>query len=211
MTEKRRGPRKTQPDLALVSRAFLCECEQALRLAPDSATAMIGLANVLLTEVLNLLEDRPGNVSRAAELLAAAERLVPDHRGLPMLRALVLRAQNRLADAVAAYEQVIATNPNSVLAYQQAALCKLLLGQPEDAPVIVAETLVLRLTAHEADIDLLDDDGELERGEDLVPADLGQIEPGACGVALDGLGAAPATSRPPAGRTWTDVIPLKAA
>jgi RNA polymerase sigma-70 factor, ECF subfamily len=30
-------------------------------------------------------------------------------------------------------------------------------------------------------------------------------------VALDGLGAAPATSRPPAGRAWTDVTPLKAA
>ncbi|HYI83759.1 MAG TPA: tetratricopeptide repeat protein [Acetobacteraceae bacterium] len=149
--------RPTDPDafdLMLRARSLLAEgwdqervqnaralYEQALRLAPDSATAMIGLANVLLTEVLNLLEYRPGNVRRAAELLAAAERLVPDHRGLPMLSALVLRAQNRLADAVAAYEQVIATNPNSVLAYQQAALCKLLLGQPEDAVPMLREAI----------------------------------------------------------------------
>src|SRR4029077_13049698 len=51
------------------------------------------------------------------------------------------------------------------------------------------EALVLGLAADIADIDLLDDDGELEGGEHLVPADRSDIEPGARGIALDRIRA----------------------
>ncbi len=64
-----------------------------------------------------------------------------------------------------------------------------LVGQSQDAPVIIAKALVLGLAAHIADIDLLNDDGQLEGGEDLVPKDRVDREPGARGIALDGVGA----------------------
>ena len=41
--------------------------------------------------------------------------------------------------------------------------------QPVDARGVTGETPVLGLPADIADVDLLDDDRELERGEDLVP------------------------------------------
>src|ERR1700730_18372558 len=63
-------------------------------------------------------------------------------------------------------------------------------GEAEDAPPVEFETPVLRLAAHEANVDLLDDDGELEGGEHLVPADRRDIETGAPGIALDRLGPA---------------------
>jgi TolB-like protein/class 3 adenylate cyclase len=88
-----------------------------------------------------LLEQRPGNIQRAAELLAAAERRAPTRRDVAMLRAYVLRARGRFADALAAYEQVIAADPNAVLAYQQVAVCKLALGQPEDAVPMLREAI----------------------------------------------------------------------
>src|SRR3954452_21785829 len=49
------------------------------------------------------------------------------------------------------------------------------------------KTLVLGLTAHEADIDLLNDDRELERGENLMSAGRADIEAGARGIATDCL------------------------
>src|SRR5438094_9656818 len=82
-----------------------------------------------------------------------------------------------------------------------------LVGQAEDPPVIVLKTLVLGLAAHIADIDLLDDDGELEGGEDLVPADCGDLEPGAGGIALNGVGAGGETLAP--GRHRGDLAPSR--
>ena len=115
--------------------------ERALQLAPESVTATVGLANLLISEVVALYEQRPGNIQRAAELLASAERHAPTRRDVAMLRAYVLRARGRFADALAAYEQVIAADPNAVLAYQQVAVCKLALGQPEDAVPMLREAI----------------------------------------------------------------------
>src|SRR5712671_6440248 len=80
-----------------------------------------------------------------------------------------------------------------------------LVGEAANAAVIIAETLVLGLAAHIADIDLLDDDGELEGGEDLVPADRGDREPGARGIALDGVGTGREALAP--GRHCGDLAP----
>src|SRR5712675_141409 len=79
-------------------------------------------------------------------------------------------------------------------------------GEAEGAAVIVAEALVLRLAAHKANVDLLDDHRELERGEHLMPADRRDIEAGARGVALDRLGAAGEAVAP--GRHRRDLAPL---
>src|ERR1700716_3262742 len=63
-------------------------------------------------------------------------------------------------------------------------------GEAEHPPPVEAEALVLRLAAHEANVDLLDDDRELEGGEHLMPADRGDVEAGARGVTVDCLGPA---------------------
>ncbi len=115
--------------------------ERALQLDPDSVTAAVRLANLLISEVVAWLEERPGNIQRAAELLASAERHAPTRLDVAMLRAYVLRARGRLAEAVTAYEQVIAADPNAVGAYQQVAVCKLGLGQPEDAVPMLREAI----------------------------------------------------------------------
>ena len=115
--------------------------ERALQLEPESVTAAVRLANLLIYEVVGFLEQRPGNIQRAAGLLAAAERRAPTRRDVAMLRAYVLRARGRFADALAVYEQVIAADPNAVLAYQQVAVCKLALGQPEDAVPMLREAI----------------------------------------------------------------------
>src|SRR5205085_7763758 len=80
-------------------------------------------------------------------------------------------------------------------------------GEAEDAPVIVAEALVLRLPTHKANVDLLDDDGELEGSEHLVPKDRADIEAGAGRVSRDRIGAARETVAP--GRHRSDVAPLR--
>src|SRR3979490_1062599 len=51
-------------------------------------------------------------------------------------------------------------------------------GEAEDAAPVEAEALVLRLAAHEANVDLLDNHGELEGGEHLMPADRRDVEAG---------------------------------
>src|SRR5207237_2529192 len=78
-------------------------------------------------------------------------------------------------------------------------------GEAEDAAPIEAETLILGLAAHIANVDLLDDHGELEGGEDLVPADRADIEAGARGIALDRLGPAREAVAP--GRHRRDLAP----
>src|SRR5438067_12640318 len=80
-------------------------------------------------------------------------------------------------------------------------------GEAEDAAPVELEAPVLRLAAHKADIDLLDDDSELEGGEDLVPANRCDIEAGARGIALDRLGAAREAVAP--GRHRRDIAPLR--
>ncbi len=49
--------------------------------------------------------------------------------------------------------------------------------------------MVLGLASDETDIDLLQDDGDLEHPEDVVPVDGAQIEAGRVRVALDRPGA----------------------
>jgi len=69
----------------------------------------------------------------------------------------------------------------------------------------MAEAFVMGLAAAPADVDLLHDDGELEGGEDLVPADVADIEAGALGIAGDGLGARRKAPMP--GRHRRDAAP----
>src|SRR5436190_2672713 len=80
-------------------------------------------------------------------------------------------------------------------------------GEAEDAVVIVAEALVLRLPTHKANVDLLDDDGELEGSEHLLPKDRVDIEAGAGRVSRDRIGAAREIFAP--GRHRSDVAPLR--
>ena len=59
------------------------------------------------------------------------------------------------------------------------------LDQRGDAFAHGGEALVLRLAAQPADVDLLQDDGQLEGAPGLVPDDVVQGETGARGIARD--------------------------
>src|SRR5204863_7317218 len=80
-------------------------------------------------------------------------------------------------------------------------------GEAQDAAVIVPEALILRLPTNKANVDLLDDDGELEGSEHLVPKDRADIEPGAGRVSRDRIGTIRDTVAP--GRHRSDVAPLR--
>src|ERR1051326_5475598 len=80
-------------------------------------------------------------------------------------------------------------------------------GEAEHAAVVMAEALILRLAAYKADIDLLDDDGELEGSEHLVPKDRGDIKACARSVALDRFGTGGETVAP--SRHRSDLAPFR--
>ena len=115
--------------------------ERALAQDPTSVSAMVGLAERLVARLVLLNEGRPGDLDRAAQLLAGAEALRPDRLDVIELRAYLRRGQGRLEEAITAYQQVIAADPNNTSAYAQIAVCRLLLGQADMAVSLYREAI----------------------------------------------------------------------
>ena len=115
--------------------------ERALQLDPRSLPAMVGLANRLLSNIVLLKEGRPNDLPRAEQLLAAAEAERPDSLGVVQLRAFVRRVQGRCDEAIAAYQQVIDSDPNAATAYGQIAICKMRQGLPAEAVPLLRENI----------------------------------------------------------------------
>ena len=108
--------------------------EHAVELDPQSTDAEIGLAGVLVSRVLDFVSPSAADDLRRAEdlanrALAAAPRRPSAHD----VRAHVLRAQRRCAEAIAEYETVLALDHNAVRALAAIARCKIYIGPIEEA------------------------------------------------------------------------------
>jgi TolB-like protein/Flp pilus assembly protein TadD len=108
---------------------------RALKLDPDSADALIGIASTRIYQVVNQFqtEGREALLDEAEALITRAMGLAPDHIGVIKARAVLLRARGRFADAILADMSVIALNPGEPTAYRELGLNNLYLGRDEEA------------------------------------------------------------------------------
>jgi adenylate cyclase len=118
--------------------------ERALALDPQSVEAQSLLAIVLTGRVVDQITDA------AAADIACAERLVAQALATAPRSPLahrasgdVLRAQNRLEEAITQYEMVIALDRNSVGAYAQIGQCKFYIGAIEEYIPLVERAIRL--------------------------------------------------------------------
>jgi len=108
--------------------------EQALMLDPRSVQATCFLTTALMGRLLNGMSDSPAaDIERAAGLADRAMALSPRNGHAHLARAFVLRAQNRVEEAIPEYETALASNRNWLLAVATLGWCKFLTGAIEDA------------------------------------------------------------------------------
>jgi adenylate cyclase len=108
---------------------------RVLKLDPDKADAMIGIASTRIYQVVNQYQTagREHLLDEAEALIARAMGLAADHIGVKKARAVLLRARGRFADAIIADMSVIALNPGDPTAYRELGLNNLYLGRHEEA------------------------------------------------------------------------------
>ncbi len=118
---------------------------QALERDPRSVEAMTRLGDLLITR-WTLVRDRAGSEQRTAEarmLLNRAAAINPRSFGVLVLRAMLFRVDGDWEDATVAFREVSAVQPSWSPAYNQLALCALMLGQPEEAVQLLQRALQL--------------------------------------------------------------------
>ena len=130
--------------------------ERALELDPQSAEAQSLLARTLAARAMDGMTDTAAaDLTRGDDLarraLAASWRSPLAH----FAQAHVLRAQNRLEEAIPEYETAIALNRNWVFAYVALGGCKLLTGSIEEA-IPLAEQAI-RLSPRDPNIGIMYD------------------------------------------------------
>lgn len=108
--------------------------EQALQLDSASVVALTGLADTLVNRVTILGEDLTGaDLDRAEELMAAAEAVAPAHPRVLWTSAYILRVRQLWPEAAVAFEHVLSVYPHLDGAVLMLGICKLQLGQSEEA------------------------------------------------------------------------------
>jgi TolB-like protein/DNA-binding winged helix-turn-helix (wHTH) protein/cytochrome c-type biogenesis protein CcmH/NrfG len=121
------------------SRATMIEArglfEQALKVEPNSADGLAGVASTLVFEFLNGYYEAEGDerLGQAERLLNHALAIKPRHLMALKANAALRRAQGRFDDAIAAAEAIIMENPGEPWAYKEIGLSTLYLGKPEEA------------------------------------------------------------------------------
>ena len=116
---------------------------RAVEYDPSSASAIAFLGRGLVTR-WTIVRDPGGRDARIAEarsLLEKAEALNPRDFNVVALKALLLRMDGAWEDAAIAYREVLAMRPDWSPAYNQLALCALMLGHPEDAVSLLQRAL----------------------------------------------------------------------
>ena len=116
---------------------------RAVEYDPSSASAIAFLGRGLVT-CWTIVRDPGGRDARIAEarsLLEKAEALNPRDFNVVALKALLLRMDGAWEDAAIAYREVLAMRPDWSPAYNQLALCALMLGHPEDAVSLLQRAL----------------------------------------------------------------------
>ena len=108
---------------------------EALKLQPDNADALAGVATTYVLETINGYYPA-GNEQRlqqAEPLLARALASDPGNIVAMKARAALQRAQGKFDDAIAAAKAVIVRNPGEPWAYKEVGLSLVYLGRPEEA------------------------------------------------------------------------------
>jgi adenylate cyclase len=118
--------------------------ERALAIDARSSGAMIGLANVLVSDILDGWSNSP-DVDRAhAEILIRqALDIDPNSAEAHYAKGKLLRRENRLEDALNAFQTAIALDRNSTGALVQMGIVLSLLGQPEEAIPYIEKSIQL--------------------------------------------------------------------
>jgi TolB-like protein/DNA-binding winged helix-turn-helix (wHTH) protein/tetratricopeptide (TPR) repeat protein len=107
--------------------------EQALKLEPNHADALAGIASTLVFEFLNGYPETDDGLHRAELLLDASLRIYSRHLMSLKAKAALHRAQGRFEDAILAAQAIIMENPGEPWAYKEIGLSTLYLGKPEQA------------------------------------------------------------------------------
>jgi tetratricopeptide (TPR) repeat protein len=116
--------------------------EEALKLAPESTEAKIGLAEVLSGMVLSLMSDSRGaDLARADELVTQALAELPGSAWAHFVKGEILRGRRRSDDAAREYEETIALDPNYVAAIANLGLAKILSGEPQHSVSLLEEAI----------------------------------------------------------------------
>ena len=128
--------------------------ERALDLDPEGATmAPSYMAGILAGRVLdNHSETASEDLLRADELVTRALAQCPNDAYTHHAKGQLLRAQNRLPEAVEEYEIALKLNRNLVGAYAHIGRCKLLTGEVEEA--IARHEQAMRLSPRDPDMHL---------------------------------------------------------
>jgi len=108
--------------------------ERALALDPQSAEVQSFLAWLYAFRVLNQMTDtRVVDIARAEELVTKALAASPRSPFVHLAKGQVLRLHGRNEEAIAEFETVIASDPNSILAIAALGWCKLGTGPLEES------------------------------------------------------------------------------
>jgi adenylate cyclase len=108
--------------------------ERTLKLAPNSAEAKIGLAEVLGAGVLSLVsDDRDADLFRGDKLVSDALKSQFNSAWAHYAKGEILRAAHRSVEAASEYEIAISLDRNFVPALANLGFAKILTGEPADA------------------------------------------------------------------------------
>jgi TolB-like protein/cytochrome c-type biogenesis protein CcmH/NrfG len=118
--------------------------EHALLLDPQSADAKSHLASALSGRVLDVMTETPtADIERAKELSEQALAASPRSPLAHFAMGNVLRTQRRYAEAIPAYEMVLAIDRNRAIAYFAIGQCKLFTGSLEETIPLVERAIRL--------------------------------------------------------------------
>ena len=118
--------------------------EAALRLDEQNVHALIGLAESLTYETLNMLSDHRADQLGAAETaVAKALLLAPNSAEAHYAHGRVLEMLHAHDAALRAYERAVDLNANLATAHARVGMVKLLLGRAEETEAHVAEAMRL--------------------------------------------------------------------
>ena len=125
--------------------------ERALGLEPRSVQAQSWLANALAARVLDQMTDSTAtDLARAEGLVGQALTASPACPQAHFAKGQLLRAQNRVEEAIPEYETVLAFNRNWVLALAALGWCKFHTGSMEEA--LTAQEQAIRLSPRDPHI-----------------------------------------------------------
>ena len=144
-----RGRAMASRPLSAANRSAAISCyEEALALDPMSIDARLGIAAVLVSNVMEgWSQSAEPDKARAEQLLLDVLRDDAELSDGHLYMGLLRRSQGRLIDACIELEIAIATAPNSPLAYSQLGAALVFLGQPQAAVPHIEKSL--RLAPHD--------------------------------------------------------------